>query len=880
MFSTRSLFINFLFFISLNTIRAQQTTIQSINTGWSFFKGDINNSTDLDWQAINIPHSWNTDDTLDETPGYYRGIGWYKKNIYISQNWKDKDIFIFFEGANQETEVYVNGTLVGHHIGGYTAFNFNITAYLQPTNNEILVKVDNAHNEDIPPLSGDFSYYGGIYRDVYLKAVNRTHFKIDKYTSPGVFITTPTVTDEKASVLVKGSISGPTKNIVLQIEILDTEGLLIDEKQSQINKNSAFEVGFKNIESPKLWSPDSPYLYKVVATLIDKTNKTTLDKIVQPLGFRWFNFDAVTGFSLNGKPLKLIGASRHQDYKNMGNALVDALHKNDVELLKDMGGNFIRVAHYPQDPTILETCDRLGILAAVETPGNNRVTETNAFTHNSLEMQKEMIRQGYNHPSVMMWGYMNEVLIHPRYDNDTLEREKYYTFLRELAQKIETLTRQEDPNRYTIIAFHGDYERYKKVGLINIPKIAGWNLYHGWYVGEFSGFGAFMDRFHEDYPNTPTLITEYGAGSDQSLHDFTPNRFDFTEEYNVAYHTAYLRAILDRSYISGGIIWNLVEFNNEYREDVVPHINSKGILTTDRKPKDTYWFYKANLITKPFVKIGAENWTKRSQQANSGSELIATQPVIVFSNSEAVQLFLNGKKIGTETPNLGMATFQVPFKNGQNILRAKGEDTEDFLIIEFQVIPNNLKSKENAFASLNVSLGDQRMYFDAQTKTAWVPEKEYTTGNWGYVGGKVFRTNPSDDRYGSFNNIFGTESNSLYETQRTGITAFKADVPNGVYDITIHLAELLSSDQLKNLIYNLEDGTDKSKSTLAVRDFDILINDQIILKNISNNNYLKPFKAYRLKTRTFVQDNQGITINFNSFKGESILNAIQIEKVF
>ncbi|WP_051590766.1 glycoside hydrolase family 2 TIM barrel-domain containing protein [Flavobacterium daejeonense] len=859
-----------------------QQAMQSINTDWSFHKGDVaapNNSGETDWETVNIPHCWNVVDVMDETPGYYRGICWYKKKITVSSNWKGKDIFIVFEGANQETEVFINGKKAGSHVGGYTAFNFNITSYLQSGDNEIWVKVSNAHNEDIPPLSADFTYYGGVYRDVYLKVVNPVHFEIDQYTSPGVFITTPIVTAEKASVHVRGRVSGSNQNTQLQVTVLDAQDVLVQQNKGQISKTGNFEIDFKNIKNPKLWSPDSPYLYKVVATLIDKSSHAELDKTVQPLGFRWFNFDATTGFTLNGKPLKLMGASRHQDYKGKGNALEDALHKKDIELLKEMGGNFLRVAHYPQDPVIMETCDRLGILTAVETPGNNRVTETEVFAKNFLEMQKEMIRQNYNHPSVIMWGYMNEVLIDPRYNDNTPQRENYYTFLRNLAQKTEDLSRQEDPNRYTVIAFHGDYDRYKKVGLITIPKIAGWNLYYGWYVGEFSGFDNYIDRFHKDYPNIPTLITEYGAGSEQNLHDFTPVRFDFSEEYNVDFHAAYLKAIQDRPYISGGIMWNLVEFNNEFREDVVPHMNSKGVLTDDRKPKDAYWFYKANLTTIPFVKIASQNWVKRAQLADAASEIQATQPVTVFSSSKEVQLFLNGKKLGTKPVNLGMATFQVTFQNGKNLLYAKDDTTEDFSAIEFQVIPNQLKSKENPFTALNVSLGDQRMYLDSETGISWIPEKEYTSGSWGYVGGKVFKMNPSEPRYGSNKGILGTVNNSLYETQRVGLDAFKADVPDGVYDVTLRFAELLTKDQLKNLIYNLAAATGNAPS-FARRDFDVLINGKLLLEGLSNQNYLKSFRAYDVKTRLMVSNGEGITISFKNNQGESVINAVQIEKIY
>ncbi|ASK28922.1 beta-galactosidase [Chryseobacterium sp. T16E-39] len=853
----------------------------SINTSWQFHKGDESNTNEKGyWEKINIPHTWNAEDVMDDNPGYYRGIGWYQKEIDIPKGWKDKNIYIYFEGASQVAEVFVNGTSAGTHLGGYLAFSFNITQFLHEGKNEIKVKLDNSHNPDIPPLGGDFSVYGGIYRDVYLIAVDKNHFDMDNYASNGVFISTPVVNDESATVQVKGKVVSDRK-VKVKTYMYDGDGKEIALSENKPDKNGNFSIQIKNIKKPHLWSPENPYLYKVVNVLTDEMTGAIYDEMINPLGFRWYHFDAEKGFYLNGKPYKIMGASRHQDFKGMGSALVDALHINDVQWLKNMGGNFLRVSHYPQDPAIMEACDRLGILTAVETPGNNQITESETYAHNMLDMQREMIRQNYNHPSVIIWSYMNESLIQPLYQDKTQEREKYWNNLRELAQKMEDLCRAEDPERYTMIAYHGDFDLYKRVGLIDIPKVAGWNLYQGWYGGKFEDFETFVLKHHKEYPSKPLIISEFGADSDYRLHNFKPTVFDKTQEYANLYHEAYLKTIKKYPFIAGAIVWNLVEFGNESRQEAVPHINNKGLLTTDRKPKDSYFIYKSALASEPFVKIGGSDWLYRAQQADEGSDIHATQPVIVYTNQKEVKLWLNGKLLGTENTNDGKAIFTAIFKNGTNTLKAITNDgQEDFISIDFHVIANQLKSKENTFSTLNVSLGDQRMFMDDVTRESWIPEKEYTAGSWGYVGGNIYKEDEKGERYGSRRNILGTAYDAIYETQRVGLKAFKADVPDGLYELTLHFAELLSPEQQEKLVYNLGNNAGQKIRIGRGRSFDVSVNGLVILEGLSNDNDLVPIKAYHTKTTVLVKNGQGITVDFIPKQGDSILNGLQIRKLY
>ncbi|HET8828746.1 MAG TPA: glycoside hydrolase family 2 TIM barrel-domain containing protein, partial [Pelobium sp.] len=694
--------------IANTSLKAQERIKKTINTNWNFHKGEIDGfpltKIKVNWDKVNIPHTWNAFDVEDDEPGYYRGTGWYQKDIVIPSSWKNKDVYIYFEGASQIAEVFINGKSVGTHIGGYNFFSFPITDAVKfDENNTISIKVNNEHNEDIPPLSADFTFYGGIYRDVYLIAANKVHFDMDNHASKGVFISTPKVSKEQASVLVKGVISNTSsdkQSLVVYSQIFDASGKKVAEKQDKLkvsaNGNQSFEQSFAPINNPNLWSPESPYLYRMISQVKDAKTGNLLDEISNPLGFRWFNFDADKGFFLNGEPVKLIGTNRHQDFKDLGNALPDAMHVRDVALLKNMGGNFLRISHYPQDPQVLEACDRLGILTSVEIPIVNAITETKAFADNCINMQVEMIRQSYNHPSVIIWAYMNEVLLRPRFEKGSERQETYFKATAKLAQEIEDVTREEDPSRYTMIPNHGAFDLYKRVGLTQIPMIVGWNLYQGWYSGKAEDFASFLDKHHKELPTKPVIITEYGADVDPRINNPNPIRFDKSQEHSNHYHQVYLKAMLERPFVAGSAIWNLADFNSEQRTDTDPHTNNKGILTTDRQAKDQYYFYQSHLLKTPFIKVGSQLRDLRSGISNSETELVHNEAVEIYSNQPEVSLKVNGKDLGTLKTQFNIAKFNVLFKDGINQLEAvtlvNGKEVIDLVEIKYIIIPQKLKS--------------------------------------------------------------------------------------------------------------------------------------------------------------------------------------------
>jgi len=874
--------------IAIAQIAISQSRIkQSINSNWEFHKGAIDgypaNSAKVEWQPISIPHTWNAVDVNDDEPGYYRGIGWYKKILYIPSSDKNKQLYLQFEGANQTAEVYINGKLASKHTGGYTAFNVLISPYLKNTadslaQNEILVKVDNSFNDAIAPLDADFTFYGGIYRDVYLITANEAHFTLDDNGSQGIKIKTPVVTAETATVTISGNISNLNKaKLTVITDVTDAQGKLVGQVKTAVN-SAVFEQSV-TIKLPHLWSPDAPYLYRISSKIF--VGDKLLDEVNNPLGLRWYSFDADKGFYLNGKPVKLIGACRHQDFNGLGNALPNALHERDIELLKNMGGNFIRIAHYPQDPAILEACDRLGILASVEIPIVNRITETEAFYANCKQMQLEMIRQNYNHPSVVIWAYMNEVLLRPKYTRNSDEQKRYFARITALAKSLDSLTRSEDKERYTMISCHGSFDLYQSTGLTAVPQIIGWNLYNGWYSAGFEGFARFLDNHHKNLPHTPMIVTEYGADADIRVHSTKPERFDKSIEYQVQYHQYYLKTMIEKPFVVGGALWNLADFNSESRADATPHINTKGINTDDRMPKDAYYFYQANLLKKPFLKIGSTGWNLRTGIADANG--VCTQQVYTYSNGHDVQLWLNGKLLKSQPVEQGVAVFDVPFVDGDNSIKAvgtlNGKVYEDMATVKFKMVPATFTNTADHFTDMNISLGDNRFFVDEKLQQVWMPEQPYQKGSWGYIGGKVFvMPDHSRQSFGSDKSIYDTDLDAVYETQRTGIEAFKFDVPDGEYDITLGFAELEGKPAGPALVYNL--GGTEQAATTAQRAFDVSINGELVIKSLGTQNYLQAQRAYATTIRVSAKNNAGISIDFKALKGAAILNAVQIAKVY
>ena len=883
------LYIFILLFI-VGWAQAQQRVVYTINDGWKFTKGSpfeaqLAGCDDSSWETVNIPHTWNNKDADDETPGFYRGPAWYRKQLFVDKSQEGRQAVIYFEGANQEVRFYLNGQFVGEHKGGYTRFCFDITSHLRyGQENLFTIYVNNVYNPNIPPLSADFTFFGGIYRDVYLQFMNPVHIATNDYASSGVYIRTPEVNNSAASVEITTLLTNNTlqpAEIRVENVICDADGKEVKKTHAEIKLASGetkTDISKKiKIDSPRLWDIDDPYRYMVYTRILDKKKGTLLDEVVNPLGLRWFKFDSEKGFFLNGKGRKLIGTARHQDYFQKGNALRDELHVQDVLLLKEMGGNFLRVSHYPQDPVIMEMCDKLGIVTSVEIPVVNAVTETEEFLHNSVEMAKEMVRQDFNRPSVMIWGYMNEIFLRRPY-TEGKQLEDYYRFTEKVARALEATIREEDPSRYTMMAYHNMPQYYEDAHLTEIPMIQGWNLYQGWYEPDINEFQRLLDRAHKVYKGKVLMVTEYGPGVDPGLHSYQPERFDFSQEYGLVYHKHYLREMMKRPFIAGSSLWNLNDFYSESRVDAVPHVNNKGVVGLNREKKDVYWFYKTALSRRPILVIGNREWKSRGGVVNTAQKE-CIQSVPVFSNAEEVELFVNNKSLGKKKIEDNYALFDVPFVGGENLLEAvavTGDNKlRDMLRIQFQLVGSQLKDEAVPFTELNVMLGSPRYFEDRAANVAWIPEQEYKPGSWGFVGGTSYRRKTGfGSMLGSDIDILGTDMNPIFQTQRVGIKSFKADVPNGEYSVYLYWAELESDKEREALVYNL--GADSEQTFAGNRSFGISMNGTTVLDDFNIARDYGYARAVIKKFVVTVKDGKGLSVDFHKKEGEPILNAIRI----
>ena len=886
----KKLFYIFILLFIVGWAQAQQRVVYTINDGWKFTKGSpfeaqLTGCDDSSWETVNIPHTWNDKDADDETPGFYRGPVWYRKQLFIDKSQEGRRAVIYFEGANQEVRFYLNGQFVGEHKGGYTRFCFDITPHLRyGQENLFAIYVNNVYNPNIPPLSADFTFFGGIYRDVYLQFMNPVHIATNDYASSGVYIRTPEVNNSAASVeittLLTNDMSQPTEIRVENI-ICDADGKEVKKTHAEIKLASGetkTDISKKiKIDSPRLWDIDDPYRYMVYTRILDKKKGTLLDEVVNPLGLRWFKFDSEKGFFLNGKGRKLIGTARHQDYFQKGNALRDELHVQDVLLLKEMGGNFLRVSHYPQDPVIMEMCDKLGIVTSVEIPVVNAVTETEEFLQNSVEMAKEMVRQDFNRPSVMIWGYMNEIFLRRPY-TEGKQLEDYYRFTEKVARALEATIREEDPSRYTMMAYHNMPQYYEDAHLTEIPMIQGWNLYQGWYEPDINEFQRLLDRAHKVYKGKVLMVTEYGPGVDPGLHSYQPERFDFSQEYGLVYHKHYLNEMMKRPFIAGSSLWNLNDFYSESRVDAVPHVNNKGVVGLNREKKDVYWFYKTALSRRPILVIGNREWKSRGGVVNTAQKE-CIQSVPVFSNAEEVELFVNNKSLGKKKIEDNYALFDVPFVGGENLLEAVAVTGDnklcDMLRIQFQLVGSQLKDEAVPFTELNVMLGSSRYFEDRAANVAWIPEQEYKPGSWGFIGGTSYRRQTGfGTMLGSDIDIHGTDMNPIFQTQRVGIKSFKADVPNGEYSVYLHWAELESGKEREALVYNL--GADSEQTFAGNRSFGISMNGTTVLDDFNIARDYGYARAVIKKFVVTVKDGKGLSVDFHKKEGEPILNAIRI----
>lgn len=827
-----------------------QREMKTINDNWEFRK-----SIDESWESVNLPHTFNID--AYQQRNYYQGKGFYRRTLVLPEIVAERRYYMKIDAASKAANIRVNGKEVGSHVGGYTACIVDITEYIRKEN-LIEITVDNGR-KDITPISADFTFWGGIYRDVWLISTPKQHFNMSNMGSDGIFISTPVVNEKRGVLKVKCEVTNDShESSILEVRsaIYSPQGKLLQTiKQKQKLKSGEtyiFENTSGAIESPDLWSPETPSLYLVKTTLVDPKSGKLLDEKNHKVGFRWFTFDGSKGFFLNGKSYKLRGLNRHQDQAPAGVALDDEAHRRDIFLMKELGCNFIRISHFPQDDAILEMCDELGLLAWEEIP----ITNTPGYDDNCEYNLREMIRQHYNHSSVITWGYMNEILLTaPSIGKPEWLACKERTV--NLAQRLEAVLKEEDPGRASVMAFNMT-NLYNEIGL-NLVDVVGWNLYHGWYVDKLKDFNAWCEDQHRRYPDQPMIISEWGAGSDKRLHSTQGRAFDFSIEYQQTYIEHYLPFIENTEWISGCAYWNFIDFNVAARQESMPRVNNKGLAYNNRIWKDVAYYFKAMWRKDiPVIRIASRDWEMRTGEINK------PQSIKIYSNMPEVELFINGQSIGCQKIANCHTVFNVILPEGISVLMAQGikngKTVQDAMTIQFKSLPNIAEGDE-----LAINVGSNCYFTSDISNLTWLPDQPYTAGGWGYIGGKAHSTTSE---------IYNTLDGPIYQTWREGNWSYKIDAPIGEYEIELLIADVTKpAAQLANLL-----NKNKEEKHSGETRFHISICGKQVETNFSPIDGGKHRTAF--KRRYIIRnEHDHIVISAGAVKGEPFLAGIKVRKL-
>lgn len=870
--------------------------LEGINTCWRFHKGPVISGKCLtspgnEWEYVNIPHTWNAEDVHADQQPYYRGECWYYKQFGLNRRDKGRRIYLFFGAANQDAIVFVNGRRAGEHFGGYTSFAIDVTSLVKcgPANS-LLVKLSNALNQDLPPLAGDMMHFGGIYRPAYLLKVNPVHFDLSDGAS-GVYIDTPRVSAGSATIRIRGFVqnsSGKVQKIKVRHEIFDPSGRRIGRPEKTLEipagERTSFEIAGLPVSRPALWSPESPSLYSVRSRLLDAAGRKILDEVANTIGIRSVAVDHMRGFLLNGKKYFIRGVGKHQDYQAVGYAVPEETIRADVRLIKETGANFTK-SHYPLSPASYDEGDRLGVMSWARIPIMDKVNFTNVFYESSRRMTEEMIRQHWNHPSVVMWGSACEPLgdvdwFWPK-PQDPVKVKEHLQLTCQFMKKLDDYIRQLDPLRPTANEFHTDPnpQWYVESGLSDVNSINGWNIYQGWYHASLKNLPNMMNRIERWEKDRAYFIAEHGAGSDTRIHTNQPTIFDFSTEYQSLFHQHHLKVLPKYPRNAGMVIWTFADFQATHQANVMPHYNNKGMVTADRKPKDVYYLIQAHWSGRPMVHIAASHWANRVAIANAGSKV--RQPISIYSNLPQVELFHNCRSLGRKKMVDRHAAWTVPFVDGVNRLYARGaadgRAIEDFCRINFEFIGPDLRK---AFPSrLCINIGQSRTFFtDPLTGNTWIPDRPYKKGLFGHVDGEYYRVwnqMPAwhGIREGVYAMIKGTDIDPVFQTFLVGATDYRIDAPAGAYRVHLHLTEPFA--EACRLDAQARTGADRR----GRRIFDIIINGRLCVENLNLAAQHGDCRAVIKSFDVSCGGAEGLRIWLRPVTGKPVLSGIIVEKL-
>ncbi|MGH0053641.1 MAG: glycoside hydrolase family 2 protein [Sphaerochaetaceae bacterium] len=628
---------------------------QQFNDNWIFIKEpvDTEQAYQSQGEAVYLPHTWNNKDGQDGGNDYYRGRCHYVKHFAKPQMQTGDEVYLEFRGVNSSADVMVNGSHLCHHDGGYSSFRVRITEILDGEN-VVTVAVDNSPNRTVYPQKADFTFYGGIYRDVYLIVVSSEHFLLEDFASPGVKVT-PTVSGKDAVLLLEAMVCGNADEVVFTVQGVGEVSAPVKNGQASTSLS---------IPDVRLWNGVyDPYQYTLTAQL--RVHDTFTDEVSLHFGCRSFRMDPEHGFFLNGKAYPLRGVSRHQDYWGVGNAITREMMEEDMAIIREMGANTIRLAHYQHDQYFYDLCDEAGIIVWAEIPYiSEHMEEANANAESQL---KELILQNVHHPSIVCWGLSNEITAVGGCTDAIIRQHK----------KLQALAKQLDTTRPTTMA--DVFMLPISSPLLDVPDINSYNLYYGWYLGALISNDEFFDTFHETYPQKVIGFSEYGADANPQFQSNNPERGDYTEQYQTVYHEHLLRMIEKRPYLWATHVWNMFDFGADGRDEGGAHgLNQKGLVTIDRKVrKDAYYLYKAHWSTEPFVHICGRRYVQRTE---------AMTQVKVYANTPDVSLYVDGKLVESQQGE-HLFLFEVPL-TGQHTIEACSQHVSDTIQISKVDTPN------------------------------------------------------------------------------------------------------------------------------------------------------------------------------------------------
>lgn len=631
--------------------------IQDFNNDWSFIKEalPLSEAELARGESVSLPHTWNAIDGQDGGNDYHRGLCWYVKRFARPEGEK---VFIEFQGVNSTAQVFLNGQFIGQHEGGYSTFRFELTGLLQDEN-VLCVSADNSPSERVYPQFADFTFYGGIYRGVKLISVPECHFDLEHFGSAGIFVT-PRLEGKDASVQVETLLTGVKPGQQLRLQITDKSGQVLAEKIQTAGETS-FEVSLPDVH---LWNgKDDPYLYTAHAALL--CDGAILDEVSAAFGVREYRIDPELGFFLNGRSYPLRGVSRHQDRLGKGNALSREDHEEDVKLITEMGATYVRLAHYQHDQYFYDLCDQYGLVVWAEIPFISKYLPDG--NENAISQMTELIKQNYNHASIICWGLSNEITMNG-------EDDRLLAFHRELND----LCHQLDATRLTAIANLSMLPVESEMN--TIPDVIAYNHYFGWYGGKVEDNGPWLDSSHAKLPGKAMGLSEYGCEAILKWHTSTPRCGDYSEEYQAYYHEEMLNTFADRPYLWSTAVWNMFDFGSDMRDEGgVAGKNHKGLVTFDHKiKKDSYFIYKAWWSDEKFVHLCGRRYVDRAE---------AVTNVKVYSNCDSVELYANGKLVGQQQ-GTHIFTFDIPLDMGENHLVARSGAVMDEITLKRVEQPN------------------------------------------------------------------------------------------------------------------------------------------------------------------------------------------------